>query len=31
MSPFETKLNGTLHGLLRWSEWDALRERLLAI
>lgn len=30
MSPFETKLSGTLYGLLRWSDWDALRQRLLA-
>ena len=29
MSPFETKLNATLYGLLRWSDWDALRQRLL--
>ncbi len=30
MNAFETKLNGTLYGLLRWSDWDALRQRLLA-
>lgn len=28
MTLFETKLKGTLHGLLRWSDWDGLRERL---
>jgi hypothetical protein len=27
-SAFEQKLNGTLHGLLRWSDWDALRHGL---
>lgn len=30
MTAFETKLNGSLYGLLRWSDWDALRQRLLA-
>ncbi|MDP1904792.1 MAG: hypothetical protein Q8M09_11190 [Pseudomonadota bacterium] len=30
MSGFETKLNGTLYGLMRWADWDVLRERLLA-
>lgn len=29
MSPFETKLNGSLYGLLRWSDWEVLRQRLL--
>lgn len=30
MSDFETKLDGTLYGLMRWTDWDALRSRLLA-
>lgn len=29
MSDFETRLNGTLHGLMRWSDWDKLQTRLL--
>lgn len=28
MTAFETKLKGTLYGLLRWSDRDALRQRL---
>lgn len=28
MTDFEKKLNGALYGLLRWSDWDALRQRL---
>lgn len=28
MSAFETKLNGLLHGLMRWSDWDDLRARI---
>lgn len=28
MSDFDTKLNGTLYGLLRWSDWDALLQHL---
>lgn len=30
MTAFETKLKGTLYGLLRWPDWDALRRRLTA-
>lgn len=30
MSDFETKLNGTLYGLMQWRDWDALRARLQA-
>ncbi len=29
MSDFETKLDGTLYGLMRWQAWDALRNHLL--
>ncbi|TXH73964.1 hypothetical protein [Thiobacillus sp.] len=28
MNLFEAKLNGTLYGLMRWQDWDALRVRL---
>ena len=28
MNLFEAKLNGTLYGLMRWPDWDALRVRL---
>jgi len=28
MNAFETKLNGMLYGLMRWSDWDALQSRL---
>lgn len=30
MNAFEKKLNGTLYGLMRWTDWDALQTRLLA-
>lgn len=28
MNTFETKLNGMLYGLMRWSDWDQLRTAL---
>lgn len=28
MNAFETKLNGTLYGLMQWSDWDRLHARL---
>jgi len=28
MSDFETKLDGTLYGLMRWQAWDALRNHV---
>lgn len=30
MNAFDKKLNGLLYGLMQWSDWDAMRERLLA-
>lgn len=30
MSPFQTKLNGPLQGVMHWRDWDALRARLVA-
>lgn len=27
MTGFESKLNGTLYGLMRWQDWDALKQR----
>jgi hypothetical protein len=29
MSGFEAKLNGMLYGLMRWADWDRLREQML--
>ena len=28
MNDFETKLNGTLYGLMQWSDWDRLESSL---
>ncbi len=30
MTAFESKLNGTLYGLMRWQDWNALKQRLQA-